>query len=87
MSQDPIIITGKDNMRKFHVLQVIHGLALEISTGMKLSRGGSLIKVAKQCGYTQKQTKVGALLDCVQLMTTLDPEYVVSERVSKALGQ
>lgn len=62
-------------------------LALELNTGMKLSRGFSALKAAKHYGFTDKGTKHGALLDVVGLRRFCEGErYNPSEATTvKAL--
>jgi hypothetical protein len=80
------MITGEQNIRTFHYLQLIHGLALEINTGMKLSSRGSVMVAAKKVSGSDKQTKRGVLLDMVRFTMSEDIRYVASDRVLKALA-
>ena len=62
-------------------------LSLEISTGMKLTRGFSALKAARNLGFTDKGTKHGALLDIVGMRRFCEGEtYTPNERTTvKAL--
>lgn len=42
---------------RFKMLQLIHGLALEINTGMKISSRGSLLKHAKEIGWISENIR------------------------------
>lgn len=83
------MITGKENIRKFVVLQVIHGLALEVGTGMKLSRHGSALQAAKiqQVVPETCRSKKTALKLSVEHMKTLDPDYEPSPIIKRALNK
>lgn len=81
-----MLIEGESNMRMFHNLQVLHGLALEINSGLKLSSRGSVMKVAKaKCG-SSKQTKRGVLIDYVAWMRA-SFDYEPSGSVLKAMSK
>lgn len=77
-------ITG-ESIAHFHVMQVISALAMEVSTGMKLSNRGSVLTVAKNLGLTTKRTKKGALKDAVAWAEENIPNYEAPARVKKAL--
>lgn len=81
-----MVITGETNMARFRALQVIHGLALEINSGMKLSSRGSVMKVGKQLSGSKRNTKKGVLADMVVFLQSIDPGYEPRESVTKALG-
>lgn len=77
-------ITG-DEVNLFRYLQVMHGLALEINTGMKLSSRGSVMQVGQRiCGST-KRTKKGVLRDMVAYAREQFPAWEPSASVVKAL--
>jgi hypothetical protein len=82
-----IMITGADNMAKFRALQIVHALALEVGTGMQISRHGSALKAAKMQGIVPAtcRTKKGALKLAVEYMKTLDPTYEPKGSVKLAL--
>jgi hypothetical protein len=69
-----MVLTGERNMRRFHMLQVIHGLKLEVNTGMKLSSRGSVLKVAQNMYGCQSRTKAGALAEMEALLAAMDAE-------------
>ncbi len=43
--------TGATQGERFKMLQLIHGLSLEINTGIKVSSKGSLVNAAKSFGW------------------------------------
>lgn len=62
-----MLITGSD-IEVYRLLSIVHALALEIRTGMVMSRGRSTMKAAAAaCGST-KRTKLGVLRDLVAYM-------------------
>lgn len=83
------VITGAENIRKFTVLQVIHALALEIGTGMKISRHGSALQAAKLQRVVPEtcRSKKAALRLAVEHMKDLDPAYVEGRTVTLALAK
>lgn len=83
-SDSGTLITG-DSIALFRHLQIIHGLALEINTGMKLSSRGSVMLVAKAMCGSPKRTKRGVLSDFVAFTRSAYPSYESSPNVVKAL--
>lgn len=83
------VISGADNMAKFRALQIVHALALEVGTGMQISRGGSALKAAKMQGIVPQncRTKKAALVLAVEHMKTLDPGYEPKGSVKLALSK
>lgn len=81
------MITGTENIRKFTVLQVVHALALEVGTGMKISRHGSALQAAKlqQVVPETCRSKKAALKLAVAYMQNLDPGYEPGRSVQLAL--
>jgi len=57
-----MIITGKQNIELFQLMTLRQGLKLEIS-GLKVSRGVSILKILKKMGYTGTRQQVLAQLD------------------------
>jgi hypothetical protein len=57
-----MIITGKENIELFRLMTLRQGLKLEIS-GLKVSRGVSILKILKKMGYTGTRQQVLAQLD------------------------
>jgi len=57
-----MIITGKDNIELFRLMTLRQGLKLEMS-GLKVSRGVSILKILKKMGYTGTRQQVLAQLD------------------------
>jgi len=60
-----VMIEGPEGVGMVRLLAIAHSLALEINTGMKMSRGLSPLAVAQRDGITSKRTKKGALRDVV----------------------
>lgn len=83
------MITGAENIRKFTVLQVVHALALEVATGMKISRHGSALQAAKlqQVVPESCRSKKTALKLAVEHMKELDPGYEPKGSVRLALSK
>jgi hypothetical protein len=73
--------------RKVHALQVIHGLSLEINTGMRLSSKGSVVAVANRITGRNDRSKKTALRAMIALMSELDPTWTASDRVAKAAAK
>ena len=85
---EPIIIEGKDNIRRFTLLQVAHALSLEIVTGMKISHRGSALDAARIQGVIPKgkrTTKHAALVATVEEIKKLTPDYEPSRSIKLAL--
>ena len=80
------IITG-DRVRLFHYLQLIHGLTLEINTGMKVSARGSVMVAAKRTCGSPKQTKKGVLGDMVAYAMSEFPDYHPADNVLRAMNR
>ncbi len=79
---------GKQQGQRFKMLQLIHGLALEINTGTPVRRGASLVNHAKQIGWMPQgiRMKKKALEELVgQAKTGFG--YVPKESVAKALAK
>ena len=57
-----MIITGKENIELFRLMTLRQGLKLEIS-GIKVSRGVSILKILKKMGYTGTRQQILAQLD------------------------
>ena len=57
-----MIITGKENIELFRLMTLRQGLKLEIS-GLKVSRGVSILKILKKMGYTGTRQQILAQLD------------------------
>ena len=71
----------------FHVLQVRGALSLEVKTGMRFSRKGSVLKLAQRMGYTTARTKEAALADLdalVEKMKQEKEEYVLQGNIVAA---
>ena len=57
-----MMITGKENIELFRLMTLRQGLKLEMS-GLKVSRGVSILKILKKMGYTGTRQQVLAQLD------------------------
>ncbi len=82
-----LTLTG-EHLNLFALISLAHGLALEINTGMKMSRGGSPMLAAKaQCG-SHKNTKKGVLRDYVAwLSASTSPAWEPSPSIVKAMAK
>lgn len=72
----------------FTCLQLIHGAALEINTGMQMSRHGNCIKGARIQGLipkTGRYTKKRVLELALEEMKKIDPSYEPVGHVKRAL--
>jgi hypothetical protein len=81
------IIAGAENIRRFTVLQVVHALALEVGTGMKISSRMSALQAAKLQRVVPEtcRSKKAALKLAVEYMKGIDPEYEPKGSVALAL--
>jgi hypothetical protein len=68
MSDGSFTLDQPEQIAMFHVMQLRSALGMEIRTGMKFSNKGSIMKHAKHCGYTDKQTKRGVYADLNKLI-------------------
>jgi hypothetical protein len=85
-SDSGTMITG-EHITMFMDLRIAAALALEINTGLKVGRGGSVMQhAAKKCG-SSKRTKKGVLADYVAWMKATYPQYEASPSVVKAMGK
>ena len=68
-----MMITGKENIELFRLMTLRQGLKLEMS-GLKVSRGVSILKILKKMGYTGTRQQVLAQLDEIhaQIYRTTD---------------
>jgi hypothetical protein len=81
-------ITG-DSIKFFQRSAALRGLALEIVTGMKLSRGGSGMDACKIQGLLPegRTTKAKAMRVAVAKMQEIYPDWEVSPSIQKALDK
>lgn len=84
-----IIIDTPEGIAAFGWLQLIHALALEINTSMKLSRGVNIMAVAASRGYNgpTRGTLKNKKLALEWAVKQLDPGYVPGSVVSSALAK
>ena len=61
------VIDTPEGIRRFHMMQVMYALRIEVRTGMKMSRG-SVLKVAQQVYGCKSRTKAGALAEMEALL-------------------
>lgn len=73
---------------RFKMIQLIHGLALEINTGMSVRRGASLVNHAKQIGWMPQgiRMKKKALEELVR-QAQAGMGYKPKHSVAKALAK
>lgn len=96
MSNETTVITGRKQIAVAQLLALASALALEINTGMKMSRGRSPLKIAQSTEVTigdterpltTKRTKTGALADVVDVLRQVMPEgWQPGPSVRRALG-
>ncbi len=79
-------ITG-EHIPLFRAMQVMHGLALEINSGLKLSNRGSVMLIARGMCGSAKRTKKGVLADYVKWFRASNPAWEPSGSVAKALSK
>lgn len=79
------MITG-DEIHFAQWLAIAYGLCLEIKTGMKASRGVSLIRSVNTITGGQARTKVQALADITLYTLVYFPAYEPGGRVTGTLG-
>lgn len=73
---------------RFTILQLIHGAALEINSGLQMSRHGNCIKGARIQGLipkTGRYTKKQVLDLAIAEMKKIDPGYTPAGMVKLAL--
>lgn len=84
----PVVIEGKENIRRFTLLQVAHALSLEIVTGLRVSSRGSALDAARIQGIIPKGkrvTKHNALLATIDAIKEITPDYEPSRNIKLAL--
>lgn len=86
-----ITITG-EHIQAFQLTRVAYALAIEVNTGLKVGRGGSLMTLAASYCGSSKRTKRGVLKDYVAFLTASLPQtargpWQPSPSIRKALGQ
>ena len=86
MSEFKSKFDGKIMGHRFKMIQLIHGLSLEINTGISVRRGASLVNHAKSIGWMPEgiRMKKAALQELVRQAQT-GMGYVAKDRVKLAL--
>jgi hypothetical protein len=81
-----IDMTNPDTRKKVVLVTVISALTIEVSHGIKMSRGVQPMAVLKRdYGFTNPR-KLAGLKFAVETMKELDPEYVPSGRTLDAIA-
>lgn len=80
-----ITVTGED-VEVFRLMVGVRGVATELVTGMKPTRGFSSIKFAEQYGI-KARSKKAALEGLVDLLKKVDPGWEPKGTVAKALAK
>lgn len=73
---------------RFVCLQLIHGAALELNSGLQMSRNGNCVKAARIQGLipkTGRYTKKQVLELAIAEMRKHDPDYVPTGSIKRAL--
>lgn len=85
-NNDDIIIdmTDKNTRDKVILVTAVHALAIELRTGMTMSRGASPLEVARRFGF-KRRTKKDALRFLVLALQEIDPQYVPARTVQSVL--
>lgn len=85
MSEFKSKFNGQIMGHRFKMLQLIHGLALEINTGIPVKRGASIVNAAKDMGWMPKgiRMKREALCELVE-QAKKGMGYVAKDRVLQA---
>jgi hypothetical protein len=86
MSEFKTKFDGRQQGHRFKMLQLIHGLSLEINTGIKVSSRGSILQHAKQIGWISedirfKKVALGRLVEDAKQGFG----YVPTERIKQAI--
>lgn len=82
------MITGKEDIKTYALLNVAAALAMEINTGMQLTRAVTGLQAAKNHGIIPKDkrgNKKQALKLTVQAIRERRPDYEPSATIAKAL--
>lgn len=80
-----IDMTDETNRRKVRLLTIISGLAIEIRTGMKVSRGVQPLQALKHDFPDFKGNKKKGLKFAIDELKKLDDSYQPSTRILSAL--
>jgi len=76
MTNKPIVIDTPDGIAHFQMARLIAALRIEVRTGMKMSRGISVLQVVQQQYGVKARTKVKALDEMLALYSaTYGREY------------
>lgn len=81
-----VTITGEDNIKRYYRVVSLTGLALEVKTGMQMSRHGSALQACQLHGLLEgRTTKNAGLKKAVKKMKELYPDWEVPKSVQMAL--
>lgn len=80
------VIEGKDNITRYYRTAALTGLALEVKTGLKMSRHGSALQACQLHGLLEgRTTKNAGLKKAVKKMQELYPDWEVPRSIQVAL--
>lgn len=84
-----IVVTGAEDIHLTRILTLASGLALEINTGLRMSRHFSPLQAARNCGLvpddgTKPRSKKLLALTIAELRR-LRPDYEPNSTVAKAM--
>ena len=80
------VITGKENIVRYYRVAALTGLALEVKTGLTMSRHGSGLQACQLHGLLEgRTTKKAGLKKAVKKMKELYPDWEVPKSVQAAL--
>lgn len=80
--------TQERTISRFVLIQLIHGAALEINSGLQMSRHGNCLKAARiqgLIGPKDRMTKKQLLHFAVAVMKDNEPDWEPASNVKKAL--
>jgi hypothetical protein len=79
------VITGA-LLDVYQVIRVAHALSIEVNTDLSMSRG-SVMNLAKSYCGSPKRTKRGVLIDYVEWLKEVLPDYEPSGTIVKAMAK
>lgn len=87
LSGGGFVVTG-EHIPLFRLITLASALSIEITTGLKMSRGLSAVQATKNLGLidpVKRSSPKTALAAVVAKITELDPTYTPNSSVQKAL--